>query len=86
MTGRSRRTYKVRQGKVIDDLDLSIIFKEKRFRGVRIGLAGFVIAGIAFGIAEMGFRIVGCCVFLVGWLVAVAEFFVHLTTSGWRGR
>jgi hypothetical protein len=70
----------------MSDLDLSIVFKERRFRGVRIGLAGFVIAGIAFGIAQIGWLTVGCCVFVIGWLVGVAGFFVHLTTSGWRGR
>lgn len=70
----------------MSDLDLSIVFKEKRFRGVRIGLAGFVIACIAYGIAYLGWLTVGCCAFVIGWLVALAGFWVHLTTSGWRGR
>ncbi|WP_147485125.1 hypothetical protein [Burkholderia pseudomallei] len=63
--------------------DLAMVFKERRFLGVRLWLCTFPLAGIGFFLFLMGQKALGLLLFSVSWISAVIGFFIH--TSRWRG-
>ncbi|WP_445145071.1 hypothetical protein [Dyella sp. Tek66A03] len=62
-----------------EDLDLKIIFTDRRFLGVRIGVAGLAIAAGGFALGVLWWHKLGWAVMLLGWLVALAGFFAHIS-------
>jgi len=64
---------------VDNDLDMKIIFTDKRFLGVRIGIAGLVIAAAGFALGVLWWHGLGYAVMVLGWLVAVAGFVTHVS-------
>lgn len=61
-----------------DGFDLKIIFVDRRFIGVRIGLVGLVLAALGFLLAIFLWRTPGAVVMLVGWLTTITGLFLHL--------
>lgn len=64
---------------VDNDLDMKIIFTDKRFLGVRIGIAGLVIVAAGFALGVLWWHGLGYAVMVLGWLVVVAGFVTHVS-------
>lgn len=62
--------------------DLRIVFKERRFLGVRLWLYSFPLALIGFILFLTGLQVLGMFLFFVAWIGAIMGFFIHL--SRWR--
>lgn len=62
--------------------DVSVIFKERRFLGVRLWLYTFPLAAIGFCFFLAGFKALGLLLFVVAWISATIGFFIHI--SRWR--
>lgn len=65
-------------GRISLDGDLKIIFVDRRFCGVRIGLAGLVVTALGFLLAIFLWRTLGAPVMLAGWLATITGLFMHL--------
>ena len=64
------------------DFDLSLIFKERRFLGLRFAVYTFPFAFLGFLFFAMGYTALGLSVFFLSWIGAAIGFFIHL--SRWR--
>ena len=62
--------------------DVMIIFRDKRFLGVRIFVLAFLDCALGFLVGAFAWHALGLVVFFTGWAIAVVGFFVHL--SRWR--
>lgn len=62
--------------------DVTMVFKDRRFLGVRLWLCTFPLAAIGFCLFLMGFKALGLLLFLVSWISATIGFFIHI--SRWR--
>jgi hypothetical protein len=59
-------------------MNLSIVLRDKRFLGVRIGVAGFVLAAIGFMLAILGMRNFGLVLFGIAWIIVVTGFLLYI--------
>ncbi|MFG6892075.1 hypothetical protein ACGYTX_08300 [Burkholderia pseudomallei] len=64
--------------------DLAMVFKDRRFLGVRLWLYTFPFAGVGFLLFLMGQKTVGLLLFLGSWISAVIGFFIHISRWGNR--
>lgn len=62
-----------------EDLDLKIVFTDKRFLGVRSGIAGLILAAAGFALGVLWWHTLGWVAMLFGWLVAVVGFIAHVS-------
>jgi hypothetical protein len=61
------------------NFDLTRVFKEPRFLGVRLWLYTFPFAFVGFFFFLMGETWLGLTLFLVAWIGAVIGFFINLS-------
>ena len=59
-------------------MNLSIVLRDKRFLGVRIGVIGFALAAIGFGLTILGMRNFGLALFGIAWLIVLTGFLLHI--------
>jgi hypothetical protein len=62
-----------------EDFDLSIIWFNRRYLGIRIGIAGFLFSSLAFALACFGYAKLGMSIFVFGVVLGWIGFFVHLS-------
>lgn len=59
-------------------MNISLIFQDKRFIGVRIGIAGFLLAATGFLLDLMGMRVFGLTLFGIAWVIVLTGFLFHI--------
>lgn len=59
-------------------MNLSIVLRDKRFLGVRIGVAEFALAAIGFGLAILGMQNLGLALFGIAWMIVLTGFLLHI--------
>ena len=64
------------------DIDLSIVLRDKRFLGLRVGIIGFLVGAIGFILALSGYGHIGMCLFMGAWLIIFIGFLMHISKWG----
>jgi hypothetical protein len=61
------------------DFDLSCIWREKRFLGVRVALFGLTFASVAFALACFGHAKLSMSMFVIGMVFGGVGLFMHIS-------
>lgn len=64
--------------------DLSLVFRERRFLGLRVALYTLPLAAIGYVLFLMGWSQLGLFLFFVAWFGMAIGFVIHLRS--WRDR